>query len=235
MMILLAACSKEQKAASFNAQPSVYLIYSTNTSAAGTDSVSYSFVEKSNTMQTDTLWLPVRIAGSTTGYDRSISMVALSDSSTALPGVHYRLLDYHMPKDAFATRLGVVLLRDSSLRNKEVVLTLRLQPSADFPIMMKEGLMADGGYYSINKIRIIFSDRLIKPSNWDTYLVIFFGKYSDVKHRFIAATLGISSFPNTLGYPVLQYYQTKVRNALIAYNTANGPLFDENGQPLVFP
>lgn len=239
-LLLLASCSKEEGTAAFSAQPSVYFIYSTSlNSIANMDSTTYSFVEKSSTLQQDTLWLPVRIAGNTADHDRPISLVPVADSSTAVANVHYRLLDYSLPKNAFQTRLGVVLLRDASLQQQAVSLTLRLQPTADFPVLMKEGVMMDGFDYSRNKVRIVFSDKLIKPSNWDTYIATFFGAYSDVKYRFVAATLGVSSFPNTgpnaLKFPQMQYYQTVMRNALVAYNAANGTMKDENGQPVVFP
>lgn len=236
---MLSACTRDEISNDFNAQSSVYFYYSTGPySTYNIDSISYSFVEKSSAVQQDTIWLPVRINGAPSGMDRSINLAA-ENSSTAIKDVHYKLLDYHMPKDAFQTSLGVVLLRDASLRDTSVVLNLALQTSNDFPVLMKDTLMGDGQYYSKNKVRIIFTDRLIKPGNWDSYLVTFFGIYSNTKFRFMAEVLGVSSFPNTgpdaLKYPTLQFYQNTVRNALVEYNALNGPLIDENGNPVVFP
>jgi hypothetical protein len=44
-----------------------------------------------------------------------------------------------------------------------------------------------------------------------------------------------SSGPDALKFPQLQYYQNVVRNALVDYNAAHGPLIDENGNAVVFP
>ena len=239
-VILLIACTKQKIAAGTDAQASVYFIYTATAATTGNiDSLNYTFVDKNSSVTMDTVWLPVRIAGYTAGQDRPIKLVVASAGTTAIAGTHYKLLNYVMPKDSFQTSLGVVLIRDPSLQDTSVVLNLQLQPSTDFPVLMKDTLMGDGDYYSRNNIRIIITDRLIKPSNWDTYLVNFFGAYSEVKFRFIAGVLGVSSFPNTgpnaLKYPQLQYYQTVVRNALIDYNAAHGPLIDENGSPVTFP
>ncbi|SHL97224.1 DUF4843 domain-containing protein [Chitinophaga sp. CF418] len=240
VILFLTACGKDEISGSYNGQQSVYFIYNTNAVySGGIDSVSYTFVEKSSTMRQDTVWLPVRITGNASDHDRAIDLVVVADKTTAIADVHYRLLSYNMPKDSFTTRLGIVLLRDVSLRDTAVVLALSLQSSKDFPLLMKDTMMADGTYYNRSQARIIFTDRLIKPGNWDSYLVTFFGAYSETKLRFIASVLGIATFPSSgpdaLGYPTLQYYQNAVRNALLAYNADNGPLIDENGNPVFIP
>jgi len=237
---LLSACAKQKIAAGTDARASVYFIYTASAATTGNiDSLNYSFADKNSSVTIDTVWLPVRLAGYTADHDRPIKLSAVSAGTTAIAGTHYKLMNYVMPKDSFQTSLGVVLIRDPSLQDTSVVLNLQLQPSDDFPVLMKDTLMGDGAYYSRNSIRIIITDRLIKPSNWDTYLVTFFGSYSEVKFRFMTGVLGVSSFPNTgpnaLKYPQLQYYQTVVRNALIDYNAAHGPLIDENGNPVTFP
>jgi hypothetical protein len=232
----LSSCSKDKGAAPFSAVPSVYFIYRSN---ASMDSLTYTFVEKAATVTIDTVWLTVRVAGSTAANDRGITVNTVSATTTAVEGTHYKLLPYRMPKDSLQTRLGVVLLRDASLRDKQVELTLTLAPSADFPVLMKESIMADGIYYSRNKVRILFSDKLIKPANWESNLASFFGAYSETKFRFMTGILGRSSFPTSgtgaLKFFDLQYFQTTVRNALVTYTAANGPLIDEKGQTVVFP
>lgn len=240
LTICFTACSREEDPVSFSAKPAVYFIYSTYaTTETNMDSISYTFLEKASTVEKDTIWLPVRISGDAMETERNYSIVAVNDKTNATVDVHYKLLNYTIPGGSFDARAGVVLLRDASLRTQEKVLTLRIQPTEDFPELMKETMMADGRYHSRNQIKIIFSDRLTKPANWETGLVNFFGAYSDVKFRFIAATLGRSTFPtsgtNALKFFELQYFQTAVRNALVTYNAANPTLVDEKGQPVVFP
>lgn len=235
---LLTACKKDEISSSFDAAPGVYFIYNV-TRPGNIDSISYTFVEKSSTTQSDTLWLPVRVSGRTAGHDRAINLIAASEGTTAVKDKHYKLLNYVMPKDSFSTQLGVVLLRDASLRNESVALNLRLQPSQHFTTLMKDTLMADGRFYGRNQVKIIFTDRLLKPTNWDSYLITFFGAYSDVKFRFIASVLGRSSFattgPNPVNFPRMQFYQNTVRNALLEYTAANGSMIDENGNTVVIP
>jgi hypothetical protein len=237
---LLGACKKENIPEGSDAESGVYFIYATTGLGFGNlDSLNYTFVEKNSSVEMDTVWLPVRVSGSAADHGRIIKLSAVSAGTTAVQGVHYKLLDYTMPKDSFRTNLGVVLLRDPSLQDTSVVLKLELQPTDDFPVLMKDTIMGDGKFYSRNSYKINFTDRLIKPSNWDSYLITFFGAYSNVKFRFMAETLGVSSFPNSgpnaLKYPQLQYYQNVVRNALVEYNAAHGPLIDENGNSVVFP
>lgn len=239
-VLLLGACKKQDIAAGSNAQAGVYFIYRANLSGGNNvDSLNYTFVGKSDSVKMDTIWLAVRAAGRTADHDRAIDLSAVGAGTTAVEGVHYKLLHYAMPKDSFQANLGVVLLRDPSLLDTSVVLNLRLKPSTDFPVSIKDSIMDDGRFYTRNSLKVIFTDRLIKPSNWDTYLVIFFGGYSEVKFRFITGVLGVSSFPttgpNAVNFPKMQYYQNVVRNALVDYNAANGPLIDENGNAVVIP
>jgi len=237
----LGACKKEKIETYTDARASVYFIFTDNAngSIGNIDSLNYTFVEKNSTVQKDTIWLPARIAGNTANHDRPIKMVAVAGGTTAVQGVHYKLLDYTMPKDSFQTSLGVVLLRDPSLQDTSVTLELELQTTADFPVSMTDTLMADGRFSSRNDFRIVLTDRLIQPSNWDSYLVVYFGAYSNTKFRFMAGILERSSFPSTgpdaLKLPQLFYYQNVMRNALADYNAANGPMIDENGNAVVFP
>jgi hypothetical protein len=238
ILALLASCKKDEISDSLDAAPGVYFVYNV-TLPGNIDSISYTFVEKNSGTIADTVWLPVRISGATEGRERIINLVAAANGTTAVKDKHYRLLNYIMPKDSFATQLGVVLLRDASLQDTSVVLTLLLQPSEDFSTMMKDTLMGDGRFYSRNQVKIIFTDRLLKPTNWDSYLVSFFGTYSNVKFRFIAGVLGVSSFPTTganpVNFPRMQFYQNTVRNALLEFTAANGPLIDENGNTVEIP
>ncbi|MGN6421344.1 MAG: DUF4843 domain-containing protein [Pseudobacter sp.] len=235
---MLTACKKDEISTASSASAAVYFIYDVMR-PVNIDSISYTFVEKSSTVVTDTLWLPVRVSGDVADKDRPVNLVADNAGTTAEKDKHYKLLNNVIPKGSFTARLGVVLLRDASLQNNSVALNLRLQPSEDFPVLMKDTLMDDGRYYGRNKVKIIFTDRLLKPDNWESYLITFFGAYSNVKFRFITGVLGVSSFsttgPKPVNYPRMQFYQNTVRNALLEYTTANGPLIDENNNVVVIP
>lgn len=240
LLALLAACKRENISDSFAAQPAVYFIYNSSRVFGGDiDQLSYSFVSKGSEVTRDTIWLPVRITGSTADHDRTVALVPVSQGTTAVKDVHYKLLDYKISKNSFRDSLGVVLLRDASLRDTAMTLHLRIQPTSDFPVLMQDTLMGDGLFYSRSEVKIKFTDRLLKPDDWESYLIIFFGDYSQVKLRFMTVALGVYDFPtrgpNALSYPTLQYYQNAVRNALAEYNSTHGSLRDENGNPVVFP
>lgn len=235
--IAMSGCKKAAIAAGSVAPASIYFIhryYDENI-----DSLNYSFVLKDSTVHQDTIWLPVRIGGQVADHDRPVNLVVLSSGTTAVAGKHYRLLNYSIPRGAFSGNLGIVLLRSADLQDTMVTLTLQLQPNSDFPVMMKDTIMADGSDKSRSQYKISFTDRLIKPSNWDQFLVYFFGTYSEVKFRFIVDVLGVASFPSSgpdaIGIGQIFYYQSAMENAIASYNAIHGPLYDEFGNAVTFP
>lgn len=236
-LLVMSGCKKAEIASTGSYQDAVYFVH--NQYDENIDSTNFSFIALSDSIKVDTLWLPVRIAGNVSASDRTITLEAVDSVSTAIAGTHYKLLTYVMPKDSFTTNLGVLLYRTPDLQNKVVTLTLRIVPDKDFPVLMHDTLASDGSMYSNSTYRINFTDELIEPSDWPTFLVYLFGAYSKTKYRFIIDVTGQTQFPisgaGALSYSQLLYYQGICETALASYNAANGPLYDENGNPVTFP
>src|SRR3569833_3200590 len=91
----LSACTKQNIPAGSDAQESVYFIYSMGFGGLNNfDSLNYSFVGKSDAVKMDTIWLTVRTSGRTADHDRTIDLSAVGAGTTAVQGVHYKLLPY---------------------------------------------------------------------------------------------------------------------------------------------
>lgn len=230
-------CKKENISAEGTYQDAVYFAHSSYDQ--NIDSLSFSFISLPDSVKLDTVWLPVRIAGKTTSRDRQITLTVVDTATTATAGTHYKLLDYHLPKDSFNTNLGIVLYRTADLQDTVVQLTVQLQPNSDFPVQVKDTTSANGRLVTDNVYRIRFSDQLIKPTNWDSFLVYLFGTYSKVKYRFIIEATGRTDFPisgaGALAYAQLLYYQGVTQTALGDYESKHGTLYDENGNPVTIP
>ena len=157
---------------------------------------SYSFVGKDETVMQDTVWFTLDLIGPSVDYDRyyELEQIIPKDSVaqdsvpkptdapktiTAEAGVHYLAFDspeakklQRFPANAIRTKVPIVLLRDTSLKTKEVTLNFKLKVSDDF----------DLGYKEYQTRTIKFSDKLVKPNLWVNY---FFGTYGPEKHMFM--------------------------------------------------
>ncbi|HEY0273224.1 MAG TPA: DUF4843 domain-containing protein [Chitinophaga sp.] len=237
LLLLAAGCKKENIPAGGNYQDAVYFVHALYDE--NPDSLNYSFVSRPDSITLDTIWLPVRIAGNTAPADRAISMTAVDTATTAVAGKDYQLLQYVMPKGYFTTQLGIILYRTPALQNTTLQLTVQLQPNSGFPALMKDTASANGRMFSRNTYRITFTDQLVKPANWDSFLVYLFGTYNKVKYRFIIEVTGRTDFPvsgaGAMSYGQLLYYQGILKTALSNYNAAHGNLTDENGNPVTIP
>lgn len=232
-VISLYGCKKAVITPGTTADASVYFIYSTRYSTA--DSLSFSFAAMDTAIKSDTVWLPVRIAGSPADHDRTISLGPDPATTTAIAGKHYQVLPAVMPKDSFSTQVGVVLYRTPDLQDTMVVLGLQLQPNSNFSVLMKDTTMADGVNASVSEFRITLTDELVMPSDWPDFLVYFFGTYSKVKYQFIINATGVAQFPEDMSFGLLLYYLQEAQTALQQYNQTYGTLYDENGNPVTIP
>jgi hypothetical protein len=74
-----------------------------------------------------------------------------------------------------------------------------------------------------------------RPAYWDL-LDPDFGEFSAEKYKFMVKVLGITDFSyDNIGFDGFINFPVTLRNALAAYEAANGPLLDENRQQISFP
>ncbi len=155
-------------------------------SASVTDAMrtqSYSFFLNSASagedLTSDTVWFEVTTMGFLSDKDRPISLkqITVEGENNAVAGKHFVAFDdpSYMSKCYVAanqnkTMLPIVLLRDPSLKEKEVVLKFEFAENDYFK----------PGYTGLTERSIIITDQLSKPSNWRTD---YFGTYGPVKHQ----------------------------------------------------
>lgn len=217
-MILIAAVAlviacKKQQIESFHGPENLYF----DIELAGfTDSVLYTFA-KFPGRATDTVFIPVRVAGNRTGgNDRTYSVKIIDTSSTAQPNIHYQPLkeEYVFAAGYGIQRLPVVVYNtDTNLLKRTVTLKLEIVPTGDFHADLDKLITT----------RVVFSAKLEKPKWWDMWLG---GYYSTVKHQLfrLSATTDDLTMAG-IDAPKNLYYVDKLKALLASPATwvANNP------------
>lgn len=195
--------------------------------AAGTDSLTFSFVTYSEDTQSMVMDVDVIVMGNTADHDRTAAVKVVADKTTASSSDYEMPLTITIPADSAKATLPITLKRSSALQSKSVRLYIEIAESDDFQVGVNEQ----------NHFTLIWNDILTRPTNWDD-LEEFFGTYSDVKYRFMIENAGgISEFDaDTMSWAQLNSLKIKFQNALNAYNDAHpgNPLRDDDGVLISF-
>jgi hypothetical protein len=223
---LLTSCSSTDEDFFYQDEPRVRLV-GDYTWAVGTDSISFSFVAYGSEVTEKEMLVDAQIMGEVENRDRVVNLSVDPARTTADASLYTVPSTVTIPAGAVKATFPVILKRSAALQTKTVRLYLQVAESADF----KAGVNEE------NHIKLIWSDVLQKPKNWDT-LEPFFGTYSDVKYRFMLANSnGAGEFSTeTMSWAMLNSYRILFQNALNAYNAAHpgNPLTDENNQLVTF-
>jgi len=213
------ACRKDELL-SFNQKPKVYIYKRTLAPVSPVkDSATYSFAIKPASVNTDTVFIPIRIMGDAAGHDRKVNYEAMG-ISTADPE-SYQLLPAIIKANKFDGTLPVLIKKTPSLKNKEGKLWVTISASDDF----------DPGVSDQLSYLIKINDFLSRPPSWSDY---YFGKYSNVKYGFMIQITGYTAFDN-LGVSEMRFISQDCKNALLEYEAQNGTMYDEAGDPVIFP
>ena len=222
----LSACSSTDEDFFYQDEPRVRLV-GDYIWAVGTDSISFSFVAYGSEVTEKEMLVDAQIMGKVENRDRVVNLSVDPARTTADASLYTVPSTVTIPAGAVKATFPVILKRSAALQTKTVRLYLQVAESADF----KAGVNEE------NHIKLIWSDVLQKPKNWDT-LEPFFGTYSDVKYRFMLANSnGAGEFSTeTMSWAMLNSYRILFQNALNAYNAAHpgNPLTDENNQLVTF-
>ena len=223
---LLTSCSSTDEDFFYQDEPRVRLV-GDYIWAVGTDSISFSFVAYGSEVTEKEMLVDAQIMGEVENRDRVVNLSVDPARTTADASLYTVPSTVTIPAGAVKATFPVILKRSAALQTKTVRLYLQVAESADF----KAGVNEE------NHIKLIWSDVLQKPKNWDT-LEPFFGTYSDVKYRFMLANSnGAGEFStDTMSWAMLNSYRILFQNALNAYNAAHpgNPLTDENNQLVTF-
>lgn len=210
--------------------------------ASFTDTLTnFSFVYGPVSTVQDTVWVNLATMGFLSDDDRPIAFEQVpTTGANAVAGKHYVAFDdpqlqkYYVVKGgANAAKVPFVLKRDASLQSDDYTLLIRVKQNGYF------GSGALNQYGNGTTARIIISDKLTQPSNWNTRTTRDFGPYGKAKHRWLIEQTkdkwDYDYLYNILGYTetsaytnenydsgYIAYYRVLLQQLLDAYNAEQG-------------
>lgn len=212
-LFLLFGCSENERM-TWEAKPGVYLSEYTVES----DSLLYSF--RISGKDVDTIYVRVKLQGAILDSPKEFQ-VFIDTATTAVEGLHYNKLEnsYIFPVDNSEMTFPIIIQKQGTeLDDKIVSLCLRLQRTDDLDLALLDQ----------SSMRLLFTNKLIKPYYWDMPLSLYFGVYSQAKHLKTIELIG-HDFPlkdndlGVLGYP---YWMRAGRKLAYYYSTHTE--YDEN-------
>lgn len=238
--LMLTACDENERLP-FSGEPSVYFNEQITVNGQPFEIFErgYSFAGQSSSVIQDTVWLASKVIGYTADTDRHFKAVVVGDSSAAQvrnDTVYYEVLDGVIPAGEVNGYLPLVIYRTAWIQDTTLQVTLK--------IVDAEGYDLQAGTPGNLSFTVYWSDRLVKPANWDASLSFFFGAYSTTKYQFIIDVLGVaeftiySRFNPTGAYTTGDMYdfRSRLKEALQAYNDTHDPdMTDETGALVTFP
>lgn len=193
------------------------------------DAITFSFALHAADHKKDTTVIPLAVMGFISGKERK-AMCKASGTSTAVEGVHYRILDAFVP--AGETRGAVIIEMDRSSMGDEVVnLDLTLLAGNDFNVdypLSKRGGDSDETVSTLD-FTLHISTEFTRPPNWvDGY----FGAFSKKKLQIMINELDI---PQSFFYGSSQHtaiaaaYGGMLKRWLAQQKAAGNTIYEEDG------
>ena len=220
-----AACSTDEDFY-YQDEPRVRLV-GENTWAAGTDSVTFSFVAYQSSFTEKQILVDAQIMGDVASRDRTVNISVEPQKTTADASMYDVPQTVTVPAGQTKGTFAVTLRRAAILQSQAVRLYIKVVESADF----KPGVNEE------NHVTFIWTDVLSKPNNWAD-LESFFGPYSNTKYRFMLLNMGDEGELSTtaMTWAKLNSLRIRFQNAVNDYNLAHpgAPLTDENGNEVTF-
>lgn len=174
--VILASCTQETLR--YGSEDNVYFDYSLQKN----DSMQVFTFAYTPEVQSDTVYLPVRLSGERKPYDRKFKLQVNKLYNTAIPGTHFKLPEdsYTLMADSGLTMVPIVVYNtDRNLEETSVLMSLELVPTDDLGVTYKKA--------EYNTVSI--SNRLEKPiwwNQWDGSLAA----YSRTKHALYLIAVG---------------------------------------------
>jgi hypothetical protein len=198
---------------------------------------SYSFALQATQKQRDTLFIPMRITGKLTDQPRT-ALLKTAQGTTATAGVDFELKEFTVPAGASTFNYPLILINSAGMAKNVYRIVLEPAETKDFILGTLGQTPAVNSVFTEENFRYLKVDvtsEYIEPGYWAS-IAENFGEFSAVKYKFMVKTLGITDFSyDSIGSDGVLNFPVTLRNALAAYEAANGPLLDENGQEISFP
>lgn len=174
IVLLMVACKKVDPL-TFDHAANIYF----DLSQEQKDSIPYTFAYDL-AKASDTINIPVTISGKRMAQDRFYNAYVETDSSTAVPGIHFKPLEsqYTVPASEGRTVLPLIVYNRPDLEDSSRTIILKLKASGDFGIENP----------TIIKARVVLSARLEQPAWWSMWC----GAYSRTKHQLFLIVTGVT-------------------------------------------
>jgi len=219
IVITLVSCKKNVLDATFKGDTEINISGSALEGAVA-DSVAFTFAIWPVTLKDTVITATVQIAGNLSDKDRTFQVQA-DNTSTAVPTEYVLPSSFVIKANTTMTSFPIRIKHSTRLdaNNTTVRLILNLVQNDNF----KPGV----GY---TRLRVIWSNILIKPAAWDANLLYSVGKWSKVKMQAVIDATGIRYYA---GLSYAQQYAIAASTLVYVtnYNAAHpgSPLLDENG------
>lgn len=233
------ACKKDLK--TYDGEEGIYFLSSFRFSSGteiGVDSTAISFAYAKTIAKDSTIFLPVKIAGKSTGTDREFKL-SIDPSSTAVPGTHYEMLstNFFIPANQVIGLIGVKLKRTPDMLTKNFLLIFKLEENNNFKTLMQDVVIntTTGKKKSYIQHTVWINDILKKPKSWfDTYLGVF-----SKKKLFLLADVAeikdLSDLDNTsiTTIPKVIYYGTFMQRYLNEMKASGKTIYEDDGTEMI--
>ena len=190
---MLVSCEKDTLDL-FEREPDIYFTgLMDNNSIYWSNSVKFNFIVEDELV----MLISVRTTGRLSDEFRPVKVIACPDSTTAIEGIHYEILDSLSGIPANSPR-GFLVIRTkrSIVHSQEVRLKLQIEPNVHF----NTGFHTIMNNTSERKERsmlhydIFISNAMTKPAVWNTQAALgSLGVYSDAKYRLMIQLTGLSA------------------------------------------
>ncbi|MFD2943338.1 DUF4843 domain-containing protein [Flavobacterium notoginsengisoli] len=213
---------------------------------AEADSLSYSFAYNTDELERDTIFIKMRLVGKLRDSDRTIKVVA-DQGTTATAGIHYELPDIVLPAGEGYVNYPLVLLNADDLKTTDYKIKLKIVATEDLKVgatgreigtttVINGSTSTSTTTINLDHYTVNFNNKLTEPDYWSSLVIYGYGSFSITKFQFMLKTLGSELMNGAADWSYNQTlnYRIKLINALGEYETANGPLLDENDEKVQF-
>ena len=237
MVFSLVSCKKEA-VETYQGKNGVSFFAYTYQQLHTTATRSYSFAFQSTVKTRDTMYIPLRLTGKLSDQPRTV-LLKVAKGTTATAGVDFELKEVTIPPGVSIFNYPLVLINSAGMASNVYKIVLEPAETKDFTLGTLGQTPATNGSQNTEEnfryLTIEVSGMYTRPAYWDG-LESDFGEFSAEKYKFMVKVLGITDFSyDNIGLEGSLNFPVTLRNALAAYEAANGPLLDENGQQISFP
>lgn len=235
---LFSAC-KSSTLDSFHAESQIYFYDLSDRSNTVKDSIMISFARLEPGTTETILEIPLRYIGPVVEGERSFKVSVDRENTTAVEGKHYQLLTelYHIKSGASDGVLPVKIFSTPDLDEVTLQLVLKLEENENFKINFNF-TNSDLNTMDLSRYRILFSNKLLKPSWWSsTAETSYLGDFSmkKVETIFMVTQKNLDEIEEAVekyDWDLLRAIAREVQIYINYNRSIKAEILDENGQAI---